>query len=129
VLDPHQRALSLIGVPFRAQGRDPAIGLDCLGVVVWSYQLRVPDVPRYKLDDGTWDQVLHELSPWFEPVANCNAQSGDLAAFRLSRSFHFGVISDSKLVHADLAVGRVVARRLPLRLGRECRIFRHRGDD
>ena len=126
--EPHERALALLGVPFRPQGRDPEIGLDCVGVVLWVFQIKEADAPRYRLSDGDWEQVLRAVGRWFEPVIGGKACSGDLVVFRLSRSFHFGVISGSNLIHADLAVGKVTARRLPARLGRECRLFRYRGD-
>lgn len=126
MLEPHERALSLIGIPFRVQGRDPNVGLDCLGVVICAFELPEADVPRYRISDGDWGIVDQGLSTWFEPAADF--ARGDLLIFRLSRSFHFGVITGSHFVHADAAAGRVVVRRLPARFGRECRIFRFRGD-
>jgi cell wall-associated NlpC family hydrolase len=128
VLEPHERALQLVGVPFRPQGRDPERGLDCIGVVVCAFRLQPPDVPRYQLIDGSWDQIVGELYRWFAAISVNDATAGDLAVFKLPRSFHFGVISGAHLIHADITVGKVVARRLPARLGKECRIFRYRGE-
>lgn len=127
MLEPHERALTLIGVPFRHQGRDASIGVDCLGVVTCAFKLPLPDVPRYKNTDGTWQSIEDGLSPWFDPCDGRRATNNDIIVFRLPRSFHFGVVSGAFLIHADLKAGRVVARRLPARLGPECRTFEFRG--
>ena len=127
VLEPHERALALLGVPFRPQGRNPHVGLDCLGVVVWAFSLTLPEPPRYRLTDGNWEVIEHELAPWFDPVRGRDVLDSDLVVVRLARSFHFGVVSGDHLIHADVNVGRVVARRRRPLLGRECRIYELRG--
>jgi hypothetical protein len=128
VIEPHERALALLDVPFRFQGRNPDTGLDCLGVVIWAFRLRNTGIARYRITEGDWNRVAEELSVWFAPAETVTGRDNDLAVFRLARSFHFGVISGGHLIHADAAIGRVVARRLPARLGRECRFFKHQGD-
>lgn len=126
VFEPQERARSLLGSPFRLQGRDPRVGVDCLGVVIWAYALPEPNGARYRAEDGDWPIVEQRLGAWFEPAAA--ASSNHLLVFRLARSFHFGVISEGHFVHADAAIGRVVLRKLPERLIRGCRIFKFRGD-
>ena len=116
--------MALVGVPFRPHGRDPVIGLDCLGLVICAFQLRNVEVPRYRLTDGDWDRVQRGLAPWF--VQFRERRQGDLVVFRLPRCFHFGVLAERHLVHADLTLGQVVARPLPANLGREARYFRIR---
>lgn len=127
MLEPHQRALSLVGVPFRHQGRDPATGLDCVGVVVRAFDLTISKLPTYRMTDGDWQQVEQELCRWFTCARRQTPQSNDMVVFRHVRGFHFGVISGAHLVHADLAAGRVVSRKMPRRLGRDCRLYTHRG--
>jgi hypothetical protein len=52
----------------------------------------------------------------------------DLLVLRLHKSFHFGVVGRTHLIHADAALGRVVSRKLPSRLGPNAKIFRIRRD-
>lgn len=128
MLEPHQRAQSLVGVPFRFQGRDPALGLDCLGVIVCAFDLEIEGVPRYRITEGDWELIERELSVWFSRADERLPASNDVLVFRLPRSFHFGVVSGNHFVHADLGLGRVALRRLPERLGRDCRLFSFNGD-
>jgi cell wall-associated NlpC family hydrolase len=44
-------AHTLVGVPFRAQGRPPR-GIDCIGVIVWSLREAGVDVPNDRIDYG-----------------------------------------------------------------------------
>lgn len=44
-------AHSLIGVPFRAQGRTTR-GIDCIGVVIWSLRTAGVEVPNDRIDYG-----------------------------------------------------------------------------
>jgi hypothetical protein len=128
VLEPHQRALALVGIPFRFQGRDRRTGLDCIGVIVSAFRLPDGCVARYRISEGSWDLVRDELAPWFTQKDCSRPESNDLAVFRLSRSFHFGIVSGEHLVHADQAIGRVVTRRIPQRLGRDCQLFSYNSD-
>lgn len=102
------------------------MGLDCIGVVAHAFDLTLLEAPRYRLTDGDWCLVERGVAPWFNAVFGRERSNSDLAVFRLARSFHFGVVSGDDLIHADLKIGRVVARRLPARLGRECRFFEFR---
>jgi hypothetical protein len=124
VLEPHERAFRLVGTPFRPQGRDPATGLDCLGLVICAFQLPRIELPTYRMTDGCWPSVEREVVRWFEPAERTDSRNNGLAIFRLPRSFHFGVTSGAYLVHADMALGRVALRRLPIRFGRESRFYR-----
>lgn len=128
MLEPHERALSLVGVPFRFQGRDPSIGLDCLGLILRAFDLIVIEPPTYRISDGSWDRVESELFRWFVRTNRTNPQTNDLAVFRLPRCFHFGVISDGLLVHADIVAGKIVTRKMPTRLSGDCRIYLHCGE-
>lgn len=125
MLEPYQRALALVGVTFRPQGRDPEIGLDCIGLVIEAFQLSPVELPRYRLTDGNWLEVERALDPWFDRSAEVGG-TNDMVVCRLPRCFHFGVLGREHLIHADLTAGRVVARRLPAQLGSETRYYRHR---
>lgn len=128
MLEPHERALSLVGVPFRLQGRNPSIGLDCLGLIIGAFDLSGFETPTYRISDGNWNQVEFELARWFGKTERAIPRTNDLAVFRLPRSFHFGVISGGLLVHADIVAGKVVTRKMPTRLSGDCRIYTYCGE-
>ena len=56
------RARSLVGVRFRPQGRDPGIGLDCVGLAAVSADVPVERVRRdYALRGQRLAEIEHEL--------------------------------------------------------------------
>lgn len=58
-----------IGVPYITNGRDPAVGLDCWGVVVVASKvLYGRDVPDYSLYRDSTDQK--EIAPLFDARVN-----------------------------------------------------------
>lgn len=128
MLEPHERATALIGTRFRAQGRNPASGLDCVGLVICAFDLSPVELPRYRLTDGDWDGIERALRPWFDRCMG-NTRPSDVVVFRMPRCFHFGVLGKGHLVHADLTIGRVVARQLPAPLSSDARHYRYREGD
>lgn len=103
-------ARAAVGARFRAQGRDPALGLDCVGVVAVAaaragaplalpraYRLRCGEMPRPVLPPG-----------W----RGCDgARPGDVLLLRVSPAqLHLAVRSERGIIHADAAAGRVVER-------------------
>jgi cell wall-associated NlpC family hydrolase len=103
-------ARALIGVRFRAQGRDPALGLDCVGVAVAA--LRGAGVPvavrgDYALRSAAWN-------PRDEPDAlmRCDgAAAGDVLLLRVDATqLHVAVRTARGIVHADADLRRIVER-------------------
>ena len=102
-------ALAVVGVRFRLHGRDPASGLDCVGLVAWAlraggYTAAVPT--GYRLRGGDPAAVLDAgLVRVDEPA------SGDVLLMRTGPGqLHLGVWTDDGLVHADAGLRRVVLR-------------------
>ena len=103
-----QIALSLVGALFRLHGRDPATGLDCVGVAALVFGVR--DVPRgysVRTADGAGVAALIDAAGLTrvrrEPVA------GDLVLLKSGPSqCHLVVMTDAGFVHADAGIGRVV---------------------
>ena len=95
------RALSLIGVPYRYGGEDPAVGLDCSGLVRHAFRHGAGmDLPRRSEDRGRVGTPVrrHELLP------------GDLVFFNtLGRPYsHVAIyIGDGRFVHAPTSRGEV----------------------
>lgn len=106
-------ALDLVGTPFRLGGRDPAIGLDCFGVLHAALAAigRLPTLPTdYRLRR----LGLPDLSPWLAANGMRAAvgpdRPGDVRLCRVGPAQpHCVILKAGGFVHAQLALGRVVA--------------------
>jgi murein DD-endopeptidase / murein LD-carboxypeptidase len=103
------RARSLIGTRFRLHGRDPATGLDCVGLIVCAYPAILRPPEGYGLRGGT----AAGFAAMF--IANGMTQRqgapciGDVLLLQPSSAqFHLGVWSGEGLIHADAVLRRVV---------------------
>lgn len=98
-------ALACVGARFRAQGRDPATGLDCVGVAAFALGVAVP--AEYALRSAAWreDQVPDGLE-------RCDgAATGDVLLCRFApQQLHVAVRAAGGIVHADAHLRRVVLR-------------------
>ncbi len=97
----------LIGVPFRLHGRDPASGMDCVGVVAWVCGARV--VPSgYRLRQRDPAAIVAGL----EAAGLCavaEARPGDVLLIAAGPvQFHLGVRTEAGFVHACALLRRVV---------------------
>lgn len=109
-----ERARSLIGVPFRPQGRDPATGLDCVGLVLRTFAIPVEDVRRdYRLRGVHRTEIEAALSRWFAQIRTDDARPGDLLLFTIgAEQIHLGVSCGATFVHSDASLRQVVERPL-----------------
>lgn len=111
-------AVGLVGVRFRLQGRDPATGLDCVGVILAALAVSgrvAPPLPRYTMrrtqlapfDRLAADQGLRDVSDRSEP--------GDVLVFRTGPAqWHAAIATASdRIVHAHAALRRVVSSTVP----------------
>jgi cell wall-associated NlpC family hydrolase len=111
-------AVALTGVPFRAGGRDPARGLDCVGVVLTALSAcgaGPATVPAYTMRrthlrpfDGL--AAEHGLR-----AADGRMQPGDVLVCRVGPAqFHAAIaVADGRIVHAHAGLRRVVCTPLP----------------
>lgn len=113
--DAAARATALLGTRVRLQGRDPAIALDCVGLVLLAYGLPADTAPRaYGLRGHALKEIDQNLTGNFRRVTSKAARIGDLLVLRCGNDrFHFGIIGEQGLLHADAVVGRVICRPLP----------------
>ena len=104
------RARALVGVRFRAQGRDPEWGLDCVGLALAACGLP-SDFSRadYRLR-GKYDaEIKRVLLEEFRRVSKKLRRSGDLLLMKVADDqLHLGVLTDGGFVHADARLRRVV---------------------
>jgi lipoprotein Spr len=103
------RARALIGARFRLHGRDPATGLDCIGLVAWAAEAPAPT--GYALRGGDPRRIAAALeAAGFVPAAAAR-RPGDVLLMRPGPGqLHLGILSDGGLIHADAGLGRVVER-------------------
>ncbi|MEM8695166.1 MAG: peptidoglycan endopeptidase [Pseudomonadota bacterium] len=106
-------ARSCTGARFRPQGRDPAIGLDCIGLAAFAYRAADarPVLPSgYTLRGGDV-RSAHDwlMASGFHRIADAAARVGDLLLLRPgARQLHLAVHSGTGFIHADLGLRRVV---------------------
>ncbi|WP_298282586.1 peptidoglycan endopeptidase [Novosphingobium sp.] len=103
-------ATTLIGVPFRLHGRDPATGLDCVGLVAEAMRRAGarPTVPAgYRLRAMTIEAMLpFAEANGFEAVTI--ARPGDVVLAMVNPvQPHLLVCTHGGFVHAHSALGRV----------------------
>ena len=106
--DIEARARALIGVRFRLHGRDPASGLDCVGLVACATGIVArTGYPLRGGDPGEIEAALRAAG--FARVDT--ARPGDVVLLRPGPGqLHMAVRTASGLVHADATLRRVVER-------------------
>jgi hypothetical protein len=102
------RARSLVGCRFRPQGRDPELGLDCVGVVCAAFEIPADSIPRdYRLRGGAVGRIEFELKRFFSTVAT--AAAGDVMLFEVAvNQLHLGILTERGFIHADAGLKAVV---------------------
>ena len=106
-------ARGAIGARFRLQGRDPAYGLDCVGLAALALRAAgfAGGVPAdYSLRGGDAAVLAARLDA-SGLVRGDAPRPGDLALFESGPAqFHMGIIVPGGIVHADAGLRRVVER-------------------
>ncbi len=106
------RARAAIGVRFIAQGRDPAIGLDCVGLVLLAYAIEAAGVrDDYRLGGAHRGPILAFANARFRRVARPRRRAGDLLLLRPGAAqWHLGIWTGDGLLHADIVSRKIVER-------------------
>jgi murein DD-endopeptidase / murein LD-carboxypeptidase len=104
------RARALVGTPYRAQGRDPVFGLDCVGLVLSAFSLPIDMVRAdYRLRGNYRAAAIQAILSRFRRVARKEVRPGDLLALLVADDqLHFVVLTNGSFVHADARLRRVV---------------------
>ena len=109
------RARALIGTRFRLHGRDPASGLDCVGLIICACPAITRPPEGYALRGGS----AAGFAAMFERNGMMQRdgvpRAGDVLLLQPSAAqFHLGVWSGESLIHADGILRRVVETPGPL---------------
>lgn len=107
--DAVERALSLLGTRFRAQGRDPSVGLDCLGLAIIAYRIDPATIRRdYRLSGDHRRELVAGLASGFRRIPASQRRNGDLMLIRVAADqYHLAVRTPAGFVHADARRGVV----------------------
>lgn len=103
------RARGAVGARFRLHGRDPASGLDCVGLAALAVDARA--VPSgYALRGGEARSVAGQITAMgLAPVTAC--APGDLLLCESGPGqLHLAIDSGTGVIHADAMLRRVVER-------------------
>jgi len=108
--DYADRARALVGARFRPQGRDPDLGLDCVGMAIATFGIAAETIRRnYRLRGDHRAEIERVLAKSFRRVGRGQQCPGDLMLLKVGADqLHFGVRTDRGFVHADARLGHVV---------------------
>ena len=109
-IDHAGRARALVGTRFRAQGRTPSLGLDCIGLVLCTFELPAEGIRRdYRMRGNHRRELLAGLNGTFRRVAPSQRRPGDVMVLQVARDqLHLAIMTDGGFVHADARLGKVV---------------------
>jgi cell wall-associated NlpC family hydrolase len=111
-------ACALAGTRFRLHGRDPAAGIDCVGLITCALRAigrEPPQIPRYTLRNLTFAPFATIVEQAGFSACKGKILGGDLLLLRPSAGqFHLAIaLAEARLIHAHAGVGRVVFSPMP----------------
>lgn len=112
-----QAASALVGCPFRLHGRDPATGLDCIGLVaaaLTAIGVRPAAPSGYGLRNLTVEHWLHHAYDSGLELSTGPVRAGDVLLIALGACQHHLVIATANgtVIHAHAGLRRVVRQPL-----------------
>ena len=104
------RARALVGTRFRPQGRDPRLGVDCLGMLICVFDLAGEPIRRdYRLRGDHRRELEAGFQAYFRRVRPSRQRPGDVLLMRVAPDqFHVAITTERGFVHADARLGMVV---------------------
>jgi len=105
-----ERARSLIGTRFRAQGRNPDTGLDCVGVLMLTFGIGRDEVRRdYRLRGAHRKEIERHLLRHFRRVRPSEKRCGDVLWCDVTADqVHLAIHCGDSFIHADSRLRSVV---------------------
>ncbi len=109
------RARALLGTPFRLHGRDPANGLDCVGLVARACDIRAQVPTGYALRNSSTERWITIMDQFAHRRAGLNMEPGDIVMVQAGvAQLHVGIWTGCGFIHADAGLRRVVETPGPL---------------
>lgn len=111
-------ACALAGTRFRLHGRDPATGIDCVGLITCALRAigrEPPQIPRYTLRNLSFAPFTTIVEQAGFSTCRSKIRRGDLLLLRPSPcQFHLAIaLAGARLIHAHAGVGQVVISLIP----------------
>ena len=105
-----ERARGLVGSKFRSQGREPALGLDCAGLIIATFELQQSQFRSdYQLRGDHRRELQRAMARNFRRIACPQCRTGDVMLLQVARDqFHLAVKTGGGFVHADAGLRKVV---------------------
>jgi len=103
------RAREALGAPFRLHGRDLR-GMDCVGLAAWAWDVPAPS--GYALRASPGPRIERELAA--SGFVRGEGPGAIVLVAPGPGQLHFGISTGDGVIHADLALRRVVERAAPL---------------
>lgn len=103
------RARGCVGACFRLQGRDPATGIDCVGLAAIAFGKAAPPA-HYALRGGDETALARMIAETgLEDAPEGPGRAGDLVMVEAGpRQLHLAVLTATGFIHADAGLRRVV---------------------
>lgn len=113
-----EAAEHLVGTAFRFRGRDPASGLDCVGLVAAALErigAPAPPIASYAFRQRDFAaQLAGAAAAGFDEVGG-TPQAGDVLLLRPGPAqVHLAIVGAGGLIHAHTGLGRIVLTPPPL---------------
>lgn len=111
-------ARQCLGAPFRLHGRDPATGLDCVGLVAWALDragqgVMAPADYSLRMADSERVFAFAKAQQW-QPLNAYPPRTGSILLLRPSPvQLHLGIVAGAHFIHAHARLRRVVEAPLP----------------
>lgn len=103
------RARQVVGARFRLHGRDPAEGLDCVGLAAWALDVATPPT-GYGLRSGDRDAAAMLIAAAGLRREDVRGPGDLLLCMAGPGQLHLAIWTGAGVVHADAMLRRVVER-------------------
>lgn len=112
-------ARALVGTPFEHQGRQPGVGIDCIGVVMHvAHTLGITDYDRTNYGRSPHTDELERALDMLFVRKTGGPAVGEIALFKFRNERvpqHVAIVTDTGIIHAHASFGRCVEHRFNYR--------------